>query len=111
MKERNRIAAGVFFIAGVFLFFISCDSPWGEQWEYTFENQTQYYITISLNKSYRYQKEGSDESRPFQVGSNASKKVYVKAGSVDFEWDSYNSNRYIYPVTGGSKVTFKERAR
>jgi hypothetical protein len=117
MKEKNRTPAGVFFIAGIFLFFISffisCDTPWGEYWEYTFENQTQYSITVSLNKSYRSQKEGSDTSGPFQVGSNSSKKVYVKAGSVDFEWDSYasNYNRYIYPVTGGSRVTFKERAR
>jgi hypothetical protein len=112
MKEKNRTPAGMFFIAGIFLFFISCDTPWGEHWEYTFENQTQYSITVSLNKSYKFLKEGTDESGPFQLGSRSSEKVYVKAGSVNFAWDSYsNSNRSIYPVTSGSKVTFKERAR
>ncbi|MDR2258610.1 MAG: hypothetical protein LBE14_05620 [Treponema sp.] len=111
----------VFFIMCISIFFVfsACDASWEETWgpdyEYKFDNQTQYSITVTLNKNYKLSKEGGEESRELNLSSKSSRTVYIKSDSVDFKWAAsyYNSSysRYIYPVTDGSKVTFKERAK
>jgi hypothetical protein len=113
MKEKKGIPGGMFLIAGLLFFFNACNTPLGEYWEYTFDNQTQYSIDVSLNKGYRLSKEGVDQDGILQVAGKSNKKIFIKAGSVDFWWvsSSQNNNRYIYPITSGSTVTFKERAK
>jgi hypothetical protein len=122
MKERKKGSPiRLFFIAGVSVLFLfcGCDMPSGGYWEYTFENQTQYTIQVSLNEGYKLVREVPKENgesspvytAPLQIYNKSSKTVYIRSGSVDFEWtaSSPGNNRSIYPVNTGSKVTFKER--
>lgn len=98
----------------VFAFLLNaCDTPL-TGWEYTFINQTQYTIRISISEKYRLSKDSNavEESGDFYLYSRSSKTLYgVDSGSVDFQWtaSSESDNRYIYSVISGSEVTFKER--
>jgi hypothetical protein len=122
MKKGKRTPGGVLCIAGVLaalVFFTACDTPLGGYWEYEFNNETSYTITVTLDESYKTSTDDDTEvNTAFNLYtkssySKSSRTVYVKSGSVGFEWTANNSNnnRNIYPEKNGSKVTFKERIK
>jgi hypothetical protein len=116
MKEKIGKPAGMFFIMGIpvlCLVFSACDTPLGGYWEYEFSNQTQYSITVSLNKKYKLAKEGAETDSGLDLYYKSSVTVYIDSDSVNFEWTAGYSeyNRHIYAETGGSKVTFREKAK
>jgi hypothetical protein len=116
MKKSKHNPGGILCMAGVLalvVVFTACDTPFGGYWEYEFSNQTQYSITVSLDKSYKTSTEQEAETdTDLRVSSKSSQTVYVKSGTLGFEWTSSysNNNRNVFPEKDGSKVTFKERA-
>jgi hypothetical protein len=121
MKQKKFQMARWFFTGLSITAFVlsACKMPLGGYWEYTFENQTSYSITVSLNRAYKLVKEETwADKKPWldddlDIYSRSSKTVYIEEDSVDFEWtaSSQSYNRYIYPVKAGSKVTFREREK
>jgi hypothetical protein len=114
MKKGKHTPGRVLYITGLLVplvFFTACKTPFGGYWEYEFSNETSYYITVSLNESYKTStKESSERNTSLYLYYDSSETVYVKSGSLGFEWDS-GANRNIYPEKNGSKVTFKERKK
>jgi hypothetical protein len=122
MKGKTGKPARLFSIMGISItaFVLSaCAVPMGGFWEYVFDNQTQYHITVSLNKGYKLSNEGLRIENEIWINddlaiySGSSKTVYTEANSLGFEWTASSSddNRHIYPEITGSKATFKERQK
>jgi hypothetical protein len=104
-------------VLAALVFFTACDMPSGGYWEYAFRNETSCTITVTLDRSYKTStKEGTETDSGLLLYSKSSRTVYVKNGSVGFEWTAdyptdYQKYFYMYPETDGSKVTFKEQLK
>jgi hypothetical protein len=116
---KNKFKLLVIGIVSLIIPFNACDEFGNDKnfyWEYEFVNQTQYSIQISVNKGYKLSNEKDSNSPEYNsdiyLYYNSNKIIYIKSDAVDFQWTaSYNSgnNKYIYAVTNGSTVIFKER--
>jgi hypothetical protein len=116
VKEKKCKQGGIFYIASALalaVFFSACDTPPGGFWEYGFVNNTPYSITVYLDEEFYNTQEEEVTYTQFSLSSNNSKIVYVKSGSVGFEWSagSAANNHAVAPETKGSKVTFKARTQ
>jgi hypothetical protein len=111
MKLNRKLFSKCLFGSLLFLsLFFSCDTPFGGKWEYKFINSTQYSISITLNNEYYTSSDSTyASSSSLYLYSNSSKTVYVKSGSVDFQWTASSYNSKIFSTVDGSTVTFKER--
>jgi len=82
---------------------------------YVFDNQSNYTISITLDKEYLIKdNEGkfvSSGSKTFSVRDNEKREVDVKSSSVSFSWSAHseNDNSNIYCVVGQNKATFRNR--
>ena len=87
----------------------------GGYYEYEFDNQTRYTITITMDRSYKTPYKNSSYRYPenaLSINSKNKTTVYVSQGnSLYFKWTASNAsdNPKIYSETIGTKVTFKER--
>ena len=90
----------------------SCDSQ--PELTYTFENNSDYNVTVTLNFAYHSETYTENENRiestdSFSVYSNSSAIVYIASKSVDFQWraDGYTQN--VYCEASGTKAVFNNR--
>jgi hypothetical protein len=116
---KNKFKLLVIGIVSLIIPFNACDALVNNDdfyWEYEFVNQTQYGIQISVNKGYKLsnEKDSDNEIHPelnsdIYLYSNSNKIIYINSDAVDFQWTASYNNKYIYAVTNGSTVIFKER--
>ena len=111
--------AGVLCLLGIAVIFSACDIP-PTNIEYTFNNESSYEISVTLNEIYKTKNYNatedrneyvSSESKTLSVSSGSESTVYIDSESVNFSWTSLSEdyNKNIYCVVSQNKATFKNR--
>jgi len=106
--------AGVLCLLGIAVIFSACSED-SIYIAYTFNNQSNYTIYVTLSKEYSTKdsegKHTSSGSKSISVSSNSKTEVDINAQSVDFSWTTYyeSDNASVYCVVSNSKATFKNR--
>jgi hypothetical protein len=90
-------AAGI--ICGVFLVMVLCSCDYWD-YEYTFDNQTQYSIQVTVKGQHT-----------IYLSPQKEEKVKLTGPSQDFTWEvsSYQDFEKVYADISGASVVFKER--
>jgi hypothetical protein len=83
----------------------------GGYYNYEFDNQTGYTISVTMNQPYKISKNSTERNNALSINARSKTMVYVLQDSLDFQWttSSGSNNSKIYSETIGAKVTFKER--
>jgi hypothetical protein len=116
-QESKKIFLFISLVFVVSILLSACDEPSGG-WEYHFDNESSYGVSITLNKKYKFNRDTKDVEYPtystaILLSSHSSVLVYIEDDSVDFSWtaSSVAENRNLYIVEGGSRITFKDRTK
>jgi len=117
MKVNIQRFAGVLCLLSIAVFFSTCAVSIANV-EYTFNNQSSYRISVTLNKSYKTKVTNGEkteyvenESKTLTVSAGSKSTVYVDSENTDFSWtsDYASNNKNIYCVVDKNKATFMDR--
>jgi hypothetical protein len=100
---------------GIALTFSACEAFFPSNKKYTFDNQSNYTIYVTLNTVKNYQTKSGEEyydSNTNEItlysGYSEPKEIYIESDPVDFSWTAYNEtdNQYIKCEVDQGKATF-----
>jgi len=115
MAERklNHIKS-LFWLLGIAVIISACGNG-AINIPYTFVNQSDYTVYITLSKEYfTRDSEGTlvaSGSNTLTVSGNSEIKIDIYSKAVDFSWTTYyeNDNSSVYCEVSQNKATFKNR--